>query len=279
MTENWKGFLFTLWLLVSTITVLAALLFIFGYIGRHGVAAVNLEFLLSGPKGVPLGAEGGIFPAIIGSLGLFAIACLSAGILALSTAVYLVFYCRSKKIDALAHMVIQCLAGIPSIVIGLFGYSLLVVNLGLGRSLLAAGLTLGIMIFPFIEVRVEKTLREAGHHLIVSSYALGVSKAYTLFKLVLPICLSDIVSAVTLAGGFAMGAAAPIILTGAVIFAPVPDSLLSPVMALPFHLYILTNEGISLEKAYATALVLVALVFAINVISIILTLRQREVRS
>lgn len=278
MTDKLKGQLFKLWLLFSTITVLLCLVFIFGYIFHHGIHSVSREFILSHPKGIPLGSEGGIFPAIIGSLALLLVACVFAGLLALSTAIYLVFYCGSERIDALAHLVIQCMAGIPSIVLGLFGYSLLVVNLKLGRSLLAAGLTLGIMIFPFIEVRVEKVLREAGEQLIASSYALGVSKTYTLFKLILPLCRSDIVSAVTLAGGFAMGAAAPILLTGAVMFAPVPDSLLSPVMALPFHLYILTNEGISLEKAYATALVLITLVFAINIVSIILTFRQREVR-
>lgn len=278
MSEKLKGLLFKWWLLVSTVTVLLTLVFIFGYIFSHGIDAVSLDFILSGPKGIPLGSEGGIFPAIIGSLALMLVACAFAGLLALVTAIYLVFYCESERIDTLAHLVIQCMAGIPSIVLGLFGYSLLVVNLKLGRSLLAAGLTLGIMIFPFIEVRVEKALGEAGQQLIASSYALGVSKTYALFKLILPLCRSEIVSAITLAGGFAMGAAAPIILTGAVMFAPVPESLLSPVMALPFHLYILTNEGISLEKAYATALVLITLVFVINIVSIVLTFRQREVR-
>lgn len=278
MTEKLRGFFFKLWLVISTIAVLLTLFFIFGYIFNHGIHSISRDFIFSGPKGIPLGSEGGIFPAITGSLALFLVACAFAGFLALGTAIYLVFYCESERIDALAHLVIQCMAGIPSIVLGLFGYSLLVVNLKLGRSLLAAGLTLGIMIFPFIEVRVEKALKEAGEQLIAASYALGVSKTYTLFKLILPLCRSDIVSAITLAGGFAMGAAAPILLTGAVMFAPVPESLLSPVMALPFHLYILTNEGISLEKAYATALVLITLVFAINIVSIILSFRQREVR-
>lgn len=278
MNEKLKSSLFKLWLVISTIAVLLTIVFIFGYIFKNGIHSIDSEFILSNPKGIPLGSEGGIFPAIIGSLALFMVACTFAGLLALATAVYLVFYCDSKKIEGLAHVVIQCMAGVPSIVLGLFGYTLLVVNLKLGRSLLAAGLTLGIMIFPFIEVRVEKALRETGKHLVNSSYALGISKAYTLFKLILPQCRNDIVSAVTLAGGFAMGAAAPIILTGAVIFAPVPNSLLSPVMALPFHLYILTGEGISLEKAYATAFVLITLVFVINIFSIILTFRQKEVR-
>lgn len=125
----------------------------------------------------------------------------------------------------------------------------------------------------------RKSLQEFSTAALQSSYALGVSKAYTLFKLVLPQCKEDIVAAITLAGGFAMGATAPIILTGAVIFAPIPSSLSSPVMALPFHLYILTGEGISLEKAYATALVLITLIFAINIISIALTSRRKEVGS
>ena len=167
------------------------------------------------------------------------------------------------------------MAGIPSIVLGLFGYTLLVVNLKLERSLLSAGITLGIMIFPFIQVRVEKAFRETSDTITGSSYALGVSNSYTFFRLILHMCKFEIVSAITLAGGFAMGAAAPIILTGAVIFAPIPKSLLSPVMALPFHLYILIGEGISLEKAYATALVLVLLLLIINITSIVLVFRKR----
>ena len=168
------------------------------------------------------------------------------------------------------------MAGVPSIVLGLFGYTLLVLYLRLGRTLLSGGITLGIMIFPYIQVRVEKTLKEVDKDIIDSSYALGVSKVYTLFKLILPICKADIVSAITLAGGFAMGATAPIILTAAVMFAPIPKSLSSPVMALPFHLYILTGEGISLEKAYGTALVLILILLIINILSVVLNIRRRQ---
>lgn len=170
------------------------------------------------------------------------------------------------------------MSGVPSIVLGLFGYALLVLYLGFGRSLLSGGITLGIFIFPFIQIRVEKTLKEVDKSIITSSYALGVSEVYTLFKIILPICRADIISAITLAGGFAMGAASPIILTAAVMFAPVPESLFSPVMALPFHLYILTGEGISLEKAYGTALVLMLLLLVINIISIILNIKRKESR-
>lgn len=269
--------LFRVWIFLSTILVLTIITFIFGYLFKNGFQSLSWEFVISKPKGIPLGSQGGVWPAIIGSLSLMLIACLFAALLALGTAIYVNFYCSSQKIESLIHIIVQCMAGIPSIVLGLFGYTLLVANLKLGRSLLAAGLTLGIMIFPFIEVRVEKILKEVGTQLINASHALGVSKMYTLFKLVLPKCKADIVSAITLAGGFAMGAAAPIMLTGAVIFAPPPNSLLSPVMALPFHLYILTGEGISLEKAYATALVLILLVFSINIFSIALTFKRKEV--
>jgi phosphate transport system permease protein len=159
----------------------------------------------------------------------------------------------------------------------MFGYTLLIVYLKISRSLLTAGITLGVMIFPYIQVRVEKILNEVDSSVVNSSYALGVSKYYTISKLILPICKADITSAILLAGGFAMGATAPIMLTGAVIFAPIPKSVFSPIMALPFHLYILTGEGISLEKAYGTATVLIIILLIINVLSLILS-RKKEHR-
>lgn len=275
MKERTKTALFKLWIILSAVIVFSSVAFIFIYIIKNGIGSISFEFIFGKPEGIPLGAEGGVFPAIVGSLLLMLIACIFATILAISTAVYVTFYCESKKIESIVHIIVQCMAGVPSIVLGLFGYTLLVANLKLGRSLLSGGITLGIMIFPFIEVRVEKTLREVSSSLLNSSYALGVSKSYTLFKLILPMCNTDIVSAITLAGGFAMGAAAPIILTAAVIFAPIPSSLSSPVMALPFHLYILTGEGISLEKSYATALVLIMLLFIINILSLSFSLWTR----
>lgn len=268
--------LFKSWILVSTVLVIIVVAFIFLYLIKHGRHSISKEFIFGNPSGIPLGVDGGIWPAIVGSLALTAIACMFATILALATALYVVFYCTSERLVSIVHIIVQCMAGIPSIILGLFGYTLLVAKLNLGRSLLAAGITLGIMIFPFVQVRIEKILREIDGQLIVASYALGVSKLYTLVKLVLPQASREIISAITLGGGFAMGAAAPIMLTGAVIFAPSPKSLLSPVMALPFHLYILTGEGISLEKAYATALVLVLLVFIINTVSVALTFKQRK---
>ncbi len=276
MSEKIKDFIFKVWIILSFLTVFIVIIYIFGYVFKNGLDSINTEFIFGYPKGMPIGSEGGIFPAIIGSLFLMFIACLLASILAISTSIYTVFYCESKKIESIIHLIIQCMAGVPSIVLGLFGYTLLVLYLRLGRTLLSGGITLGIMIFPYIQVRVEKTLKEVDKDIIDSSYALGVSKVYTLFKLILPICKADIVSAITLAGGFAMGATAPIILTAAVMFAPIPKSLSSPVMALPFHLYILTGEGISLEKAYGTALVLILILLIINILSVVLNIRRRQ---
>lgn len=274
MSEKIKDSILKMWIIISGIIVFTIVGYILGYIFKNGIGSINLEFIFEDPKGMPIGSEGGIFPAIVGSLFLMLISCIFASILAISTSIYTVFYCKSKRIEGLIHLIVQSMAGIPSIVLGLFGYTLLVLNLRLGRSVLSGGITLGIMIFPYIQIRVEKTLREVEKDIIGSSYVLGMSKAYTIYKLILPLCKADIISAITMAAGFAMGAAAPIILTAAVLFAPIPKSLSAPVMALPFHLYMLTGEGISLEKAYGTALVLIMILLIINILSIILNIKK-----
>lgn len=278
MKEKIEDKIFKLWIIISTILVVTTIVFILVYILRRGLSSINLEFIFGRPRGIPLGSEGGILPAIVGSLLLMILACLFASFLALSTAIYAVFYSKSKVLSDIIHLIIQCMAGIPSIVLGMFGYTLLVMYFKINRSLLTASITLGIMIFPYIEVRVEKILNEIDSSIINSSYALGISKYYTIIKLIIPMCRAEITSAILLAGGFAMGATAPLILTGAVISAPVPNSIFSPVMALPFHLYILTGEGISLEKAYGTATVLIIILFIINIVVLIINRKKKELR-
>ncbi|SCY00878.1 PstA family ABC transporter permease [Alkaliphilus peptidifermentans] len=262
-----QGYFIKLWCVLSGIIVLSLISYIIIYIIINGISVLNLSFIFDSPKGMPLGSEGGIYPAIIGSLYLTLIACFFASILAISTAIYLLFYCNSIKISNLIHLVIGCIAGIPSIIIGMFGYTLLVYQLRLGRSLIAGGITLGIMIFPVIEVKVERIISEIDSYIISSSYALGVSKTYTFFRLVLPACKRDIIASIALAGSYAMGATAPIILTSAVMFAPTPKSLTSPVMALPYHLYLLISESISIQNAYATTFVLISILLTINIIA------------
>lgn len=265
-----------IWSILSGIIVISIVLYIIIYIFIKGWPSINTIFIFGKPEGMPIGTEGGIFPAIVGSIYLILISCIFASILGIAVAIYLNFYCKSRKIAAFIHLVTECTAGIPSIVLGLFGYTLLVLHLDLGRSLLSGGITLGIMIFPFIEVRAEKAIREVPRDIIHSSYALGVSKVYTIFKIVLPGARADLIPAISLAGGFAMGATAPIMLTSAVIASLVPKSILEPSMALPYHLYILINEGISIENAYGTAFVLVFMLLLINIIAVLYALRRER---
>ncbi|MCR1935180.1 phosphate ABC transporter permease PstA [Clostridium tepidum] len=275
MKKTLKDILLLLWYFLSTFLVVFIVFFIIAYVFKNGIHTINKDFLLDNPKGMPLGKEGGIFPAIIGSLLLMLISSITASILGIATAVYLTLYNKNKKIDSIIHIIIHSISGIPSIVLGLFGYSFLVFFLDLGVSLLAGAITLSIMIFPYIEVITEKAIGEVNKNLIVSSYSLGIDKTYTFFKIILPQCIEEITSGIMLSGGFAMGATAPIMLTSAVISAPTPDSIMSPVMALSYHLYILISQGISIENAYGTAFVLMSILIILNFLSMIIVRKRR----
>ena len=135
------------------------------------------------------------------------------------------------------------------------------------------------MIFPFLEQRIEKAITEIDEMLILSAYGMGLSKRYIIMHIVLPLIKGDIIRAAALYISFAMGATAPIILTAAVLIAPVPTRLTDPVMALPYHLYLLVSEGIDMESAYATAFVLLALVLCINAAAAYLNVRSHIGRS
>ncbi|MDU6334174.1 MAG: phosphate ABC transporter permease PstA [Clostridium sporogenes] len=275
MKKSLKDILLLLWYFLSTFLVIFIVFFIITHVIKNGIHTINKDFLLDNPKGMPLGKEGGIFPAIVGSLLLMFISSITASILGIATAVYLTLYNKNKKIDSIIHIIIHSISGIPSIVLGLFGYSFLVFFLDLGVSLLAGAITLSIMIFPYIEVVTEKAIEEVDKKLIISSYSLGIDKTYTFFKIILPQCVEEIVSGIMLSGGFAMGATAPIMLTSAVISAPTPDSIMSPVMALSYHLYILISQGISMENAYGTAFVLMSILIILNFLSMLIIRRRR----
>lgn len=259
-----KMLLVKIWAVTACALTLGIIFFLFAYVFWNGAEAITWEFLTSAPKGLVIGTEGGILPAIVGSAWYTAIACGFGAVLGIATAVYQVFYCRSSRISSAISLVMQCMAGVPSIVMGLFGYSLLVLALGWGKCILAGGITQGIMILPFIQVRAEKALREVDPLLIRASYSLGVSRAYTIHKLVLGQCLPQLVSGVILGGCHAMGAAAPLIFTGAVIMSKVPKSVMKPAMALPYHLYMLLTQGTSSVNAYGTAFVMMLVVLLAN---------------
>ncbi len=256
-----------LWASLSCFLVLGLILFIFAYIFAKGAKAITWEFLTEIPKGLIIGTEGGILPAIVGSLYYTLIAAVFASILGISTAIYQIYYCKSEKLSSAISLVMQCMAGVPSIVMGLFGYSLMVLSFGWGKCILAGGITQGIMILPFIQVRAEKALREADMNLVKASYALGISCCHTIWRIVLPQSLPQLISAVILGSCYAMGAAAPLIFTGAVIMSKVPKSLMKPAMALPNHLHTLLTQGVAPENAYGTAFVLMIIVLLANTVA------------
>lgn len=256
-----------IWALISFGLVMAVIVFLFVYVGIQGAGTISLEFLTQPPRGAILGLEGGIWPAIAGSLCFTLTAVVLGGIPAVAWALYLVFYCRSRTLERLLHGVIRCIAGIPSIVLGLFAYSFLVQELAWGRCILSSGVALGIMILPFIEVRAEKAFRELPERILRASYALGCSRQYTVFCIVLPACRGELVSGLILGGCYAMGATAPLIFTGGVAYAAAPSSLMAPAMALPLHLYLLLAQGAtSFDTAYGTAFVMMALLLISNLL-------------
>lgn len=253
------------WAIASMVAVCSVILFLFIYVFVNGASVISWEFLTAAPQGAVLGSSGGIFPAIIGSLWFTAVAVVIGGIPAIACALFVVFYCKSAKVVRIIHTIIQCISGIPSIVLGLFAYSFFVRDLDWGRCILSSGIALAIMVMPFIETRAEKAFRELPKNLIMSAEALGVTKTHCIFTIVLPATIGELASGLILGACFAMGATAPLIFTGGVAFASLPSSVMDPAMALPLHLYLLTAQGApSFDIAYGTALVMMAIIMISN---------------
>ena len=271
-SRSFSAVLLFLYSFLSFLLIFSALLFFFLYIFYKGYKVISPSFLLDTPKGMVLGEEGGIFPAITGSLAFSLTALVLSGLPSLFTALFMVFYAKEGRKKESLHFFIHLLSGVPSIVLGLFSYSLFVYQLKLGRSVLSGAIALAIMIFPFMEIRMEKIFEEVPKSYLQSSESLGCSKGYTLRKLVLPYTLPELLSTMLLAFCFALGATPPILFTGGVAFAKSPTSLLSPAMALPLHLYLLLVQGgSSLSRAYGTALVMLFLLLIGNGIASLLT--------
>ncbi|ETP73028.1 ABC-type phosphate transport system, permease component [Lachnospiraceae bacterium JC7] len=273
---NLRCFFIKLWAYAGIFLVSSVIIFLFSYVFINGSSVINHDFIFKPPSGIVLGSEGGIFPAIAGSMAFTLTAVTVGAPPAVMIAIYLAFFCKSNKIRSLTHLLIQCSAGIPSIVLGLFSYSLFVRDLNFGRCILSSGIALGIMILPFIEVRAEKAFSELDYDMIRSAYALGCTKTHVIMTIILPACRAELFSGIILGGCYAMGATAPMIFTGAVAYAGNPQSLLKPAMALPMHLYLLVAQGhTSLNMAYGTAFVMMAVILMSN---ILVTLYARRIR-
>jgi phosphate transport system permease protein len=255
-------------IITAVLVVLVILAIILGDIIINGLPAISWEFITGTPSN--LGRSGGILPAIIGTLYLVCGAILIALPLGVGAAVYLVEYTREGRITKLIRTGVDLLNGTPSIVFGLFGFAFIVLYLNVGVSLLAGMITLALMVLPTIIRTTEESLKNIPQSLREGSLALGATQWQTIRKVVIPPAIPGIVTGAILSIGRAAGETAPIMFT-AVVFSTrfLPDSLFEPVMALPYHLFILsTNVPGASENKYGTALVLLVLVVAFYLVAI-----------
>ncbi|WP_370575812.1 phosphate ABC transporter permease PstA [Methanomethylovorans sp.] len=245
----------------------------------NGYSVLSLEFLTEMPKNRM--TEGGIYPAILGTIyliiGSMGVA-LPLGILA---AIYLNEYAQPGKTKWTIEMAIINLAGTPSVVFGLFGLAMFVKYLGYGASLLASALTLALMALPIIIRASQEALITVPEDYRYASLALGVTKWQTIRQVVLPAAIPGMITGAILAVGRVAGETAPILLTGAAYFLPrLPDSVYSQFMALPYHLYVIATAGTNIAQTrpiqYGTALVLLAIVLSVNMIAVIIRRHYRR---
>jgi phosphate transport system permease protein len=266
----------------SAVIIGAALAIMLGFILVRGYRAINWTFLSQPP--IEAMTKGGIFPAIIGTFYLTLGAILLAFPLGVGSAIYLNEYAREGKLVRVIRLGINNLAGVPSVVFGLFGLGLFVVFLGFGSSILSGSLTLGFLILPVIIGASEEALKAVPQTYREASLALGGTKWQTIYRVVLPAALPGILTGSILGIGRAAGETAPIMFTAAAFYtARLPTSIFDEVMALPYHIYVLATAGTHIEETrhlqYGTALVLIALVLGVNLVAIILRTRARRKQS
>ncbi|MEI3381469.1 MAG: ABC transporter permease subunit [Dorea sp.] len=276
MKNKLMKYIIRIFLAVLGILTIGVTLFLFLYIFWKGKNVMSISFILDKPTGVPLGTAGGIYPALMGSVYLGALSALIGGIIGIGVAVYLVFYTGNGIFYHVISTCITGLSGIPSILFGLVGYTLLIYQFGLGRSLLCSSICVAVMIVPFIAIRAEKIFKEKGTEYMKNSLALGISREYAVVRQILPVCGVELLGTVALGMAYGMGAVAPILYTGAVMVADVPGKLTDPFMSLPYHLYMLVNNGFSLDYAYGTAFVLMLFLLIIQVICKCITYMRRD---
>lgn len=254
-----SGYTFLIWL--SGLTALAFLLLILGHIFIRGLSSVTPAFLLGFPS--KMGKEGGVFPTIVATLYMTFLAVAIATPLGVGTAIYLTQYAKSNRFVRVITFVTESLSGVPSIIFGLFGFAFFVVFLKLGWSVLSGSLTLAIMILPTI-------IRTSQHSIEIvpvvyrdGSLALGASHYQTILRVLLPSALPGILIGVILGIGRAIGETAAVMYTaGGSLRLPITP--FEPARNLSYHLYLVATEVGALDKAYASAVVLVVMILVIN---------------
>jgi len=264
-------------LLLATLLVVVPVVFVVGTIVAKGWSALSLDFLFTMPtEGMK---AGGIFPALVGTVYLVVVAIFFALPIGVLAAIYLSEYARDNLLTRLINLAIINLAGVSSVVFGLFGLSLFVVFLKFGVSIISGALTLGIMTLPVIITTTREALRSVPRSYREVSFSLGASRWHTVRHSVLPSAVPGILTGAILSIGRVAGETAPILFTVAAFYLPnLPHSLSDQAMALPYHLYIISTQiqGIPENYRYGTALVLVGLVLIMNVSATILRARYRK---
>lgn len=252
---------------ISAIICVAALFFIIFFILSRGLSHINLNFLTT--KYSPSNPDSGILSMIVGTLYMVGLTLLIATPISILSAIYLNEYAKDTRFTRVIRFAIDGLVSVPSIVYGLFGFSLFVTTLnGLtrGYSILSGALTLTIMILPILIKTIEEALITIPNDLREASLAVGASKVQTIFKVILPCCMGNIISAIILGMGRVISESAPLILTAGMVY-NMPSSIFSSSRTLTTHLYYLASEGVDTHaktQAYATAAVLVVIIIILN---------------
>ncbi len=250
-------------------------------IGSKGASSISWEFLSQAPRrGM---TEGGIFPAILGTLMVTLVTAVLAVPMGMFAAIYLNEYAKQNRITRLIRLSIRNLSGVPSIVYGLFGVILFVNIMHFGTSVLSAGLTLGLMTLPWTITAGEEALKTIPNSYREGALALGATKWQAIRTNVLPYALPGMLTGTVLGLARAAGETAPIMFTGAAFYLPVlPKSFLDQFMALPYHLYVMATQHHSISQvrplAYGTALVLLLLILLMNLTVVIIRYRLRRVK-
>ncbi|GAA0178191.1 phosphate ABC transporter permease PstA [Clostridium sediminicola] len=244
---------------IATFLTLGILVWIIGYVMINGLSQVNWEFLSTNP----VGEEGGVLPMIASTFYIVILSLLIATPIGIGAAIYLVEYAKPGKLVRAIRFCTESLAGIPSIIFGLFGMIFFVTILKLGFSLLAGAFTVSMMVLPTIIRTTEESLKSVPNAFREGSYGLGASKLRTIVKIILPSSIPGILAAVILSVGRVVGETAALYFTAGMV-PRMPTSIMDSGRTLSIHMYLLAKEGVSFQKSFATATVLIIFVAVIN---------------
>lgn len=245
----------------ATVLTIAILIFIIIFVLQKGLPILSFDFLFTNPS--DMGRSGGILPILIGTILLPLVAIFIAAPLGIGTSIYLVEFTNESRATKIIRFGTDCLAGVPSIIFGLFGFIFFVTILGMGWSIMSGGLSLAFMILPTIIRTAEEAIRSVPKSYREVSYSLGASRWQTVRKVIIPNALPGIVTGVVLGIGRSIEETAVVIFTAGSSLL-IPTSLFDSTRTMAVHFYILAREGLSMENAYGTAAALIIAVLIVN---------------